>query len=139
MYMPPKEVRETAGVFINKAKLDFGTIEEMKDSGEEYDPVLGYHAQQAIEKAIKSVMVYSGMRIPRIHNLRTLANLCVNEGIRVPEISISLERLTRYAIEDRYFDPVEDESELLDRTVLIRDVNEFIGWASAIVDDGEID
>ncbi len=134
--MPPKEVRETAAVFLKKAKLDFGTIKEMKDSGEEYDPVLGYHGQQAIEKAIKAVMVYNGIRLPRIHNLRTLANLCINEGIMVPDISISLERLTRYAIEDRYFDPVEDEDYLLDRTVLIHEVNKFIDWATTELNDG---
>jgi len=118
--MPREEVKEFASLFLKKAKMDLGAIREMYDSDDVYDPVLGFHAQQAIEKAIKAVIAYKGIRLVKTHNLRMLVNICGDKGIDVPGIDTSLERLTRYGVRDRYFDFDDEPDETLDRKILIK-------------------
>jgi HEPN domain-containing protein len=131
--MPREEVKEFASLLLRKAKIDLGAIRKMYDSGDDYDPVLGFHAQQAIEKAIKAVIVYEGIRLVKTHNLRMLINICGDKGIDVPGITTSLERLTRYGVEDRYFEFDDEPGETLDRKLLVKDVETFVDWAERVV------
>jgi len=131
--MVADEVKEIAEMLLKKARLDLDVISKMFDSGEKFDAILGFHAQQAIEKAIKAVMVYKGLRLVKTHNLRTLIEICEDAGMKAPEISISLERLTRYSVEDRYLEISDEPSEVLNRRELLKDVQRIVDWAEQIV------
>lgn len=57
--------------WLKAARDDLMVIEKIIDS-EYLTHIVAFHAQQAIEKAIKAVMEESNIDIPKIHNLLTL-------------------------------------------------------------------
>jgi len=130
--MPPDEVVETAEMLLKKARIDMGTIKEMMNSPDFYNSILGFHAQQAIEKAIKAVMVFKEIKLVRTHNLDELVEICKEASIEVPGISTSLDRITLYAVEERYIEIVS-EDDVLNRKQLYADVTKIINWAEGII------
>lgn len=58
-------------------------------------------AQQAAEKALKTILVYDGIRFPKTHDLTTLRAL-VPEGWSAREVQGRLGRLTMFSVEARY-------------------------------------
>lgn len=69
-----------------------------------------FHAQQAVEKALKSVMCVYGVAFRRTHDLEQLASQLADAGHATPVGEADLSRLTPYAVEYRYDD---DAPELL--------------------------
>jgi hypothetical protein len=45
----------------------------------------GFHAQQAVEKALKVALVMADMDFPRTHDLRALVDIAVDSGVAVPD------------------------------------------------------
>jgi HEPN domain-containing protein len=45
---------------------------------------LCFHAQQAVEKAVKAVLVFKSIPFPKTHNIRTLIDL-LPEELNLPE------------------------------------------------------
>ena len=72
--------------------------------------MLCFHAQQAAEKAIKSVLLAQGIEFPRTHNVRILLELLPDKAV-IPDLVWNAAKLTRYAVTFRYpgdFEPVTD-------------------------------
>jgi HEPN domain-containing protein len=46
--------------------------------------IVGFHAQQAVEKALKAVMVAHGILFPKTHNLKELHDLLLEHGHTSP-------------------------------------------------------
>lgn len=42
--------------------------------------IVCFHSQQAVEKALKAYLVFNDINSPRVHNLNTLLELCINLG-----------------------------------------------------------
>lgn len=92
---------EFAQQWIEKAEHDLQSAEYILDRNGPTD-TSAFHAQQAIEKALKGLMTFYGMRAPRIHDLDVLAEEVLR---KVPEIEDYLDRLSaisRYAVVTRY-------------------------------------
>ncbi|MHB0912793.1 MAG: HEPN domain-containing protein [Armatimonadota bacterium] len=73
---------------------------------------LSFHAQQAVEKSIKAVLLLNGVKFPYTHNIAKLITIIINAGIAWPEELNEASRLTEYAVETRYpgsVDSVTDE------------------------------
>lgn len=49
------------------------------------DDVVGFHAQQAVEKVLKVALVLADIDFPRSHDLRELADIAADNSIAVPE------------------------------------------------------
>ncbi|MGC1166007.1 MAG: HEPN domain-containing protein [Solirubrobacterales bacterium] len=64
---------------------------------------VAFHAQQAVEKAIKAALVLEGKAAPRSHDLDDLRNR-LPPGWRIKSTHRDLSRLTQYAVEARYPD-----------------------------------
>jgi len=72
---------------------------------------LCFHAQQAVEKAMKAVLIAKGIPPPKTHNIRTLLDLLPQEVIAPQEIEDAAS-LTDYAVTSRYpgdFESVDEE------------------------------
>jgi HEPN domain-containing protein len=69
---------------------------------------LGFLAQQACEKLIKSVMVLNAIKVARSHDMEYLVELAQAGGLNVPIPVAQLRQLTPYAIAFRY-ESVEQE------------------------------
>lgn len=61
-----------------------------------------FHAQQAIEKGLKSVLVLHGVVFPRTHDLIELLELALEKSLSVPIDRNLIARLGPYAVEFRY-------------------------------------
>jgi hypothetical protein len=63
-----------------------------------------FHAQQAVEKALKAVLAARGVEFPFIHDISGLAKLCREAGAPLPGDLDGADLLTPYAAGLRYDD-----------------------------------
>lgn len=71
-------------------------IEGVTDAG------LGFHCQQAVEKALKAVLAMRGVEFPYTHDLEALVELCEEHEIDVPEDLSDVDSLSPFAVRLRY-------------------------------------
>jgi HEPN domain-containing protein len=90
------------------------------------DVVIGFHAHQSIEKALKSVLAHAGVHFRRTHAVAELLDLLHDRECAMPPFSERLDELDPYAVEARYglIEPAA-----LDREATSRIVEAVIGWA----------
>ena len=93
---PPDDPRE----WLNRAKSNLAMAKNRVP--EVYLEDLCFEAQQAAEKAIKSVMIKRGVEFPYVHDLARLLSLLEAAGEVVPETVMQAEELTQYAMSTRY-------------------------------------
>ncbi len=88
-----------------------------------------FHAQQAVEKALKAVLTIKHIDFRRTHDLEELANL-IAEGTALPFTPREFRRLNPFAVEFRY----DDESiALITRDEADQLTQRTLAWAAAIV------
>ena len=58
--------------------------------------LVGFHAQQAVEKALKSVLAAASIECPRTHNLSMLVGLVRKHDLTLPPDAEELWRLTPF-------------------------------------------
>ena len=61
-----------------------------------------FHAQQAVEKAFKAVLISASVEFSLTHDLEELLDIFAEAGIPVPEELLYAGSLTPYAVETRY-------------------------------------
>ena len=66
------------------------------------DEIFGFHAQQAVEKLYKALITAHGREHSFTHNLKKLHDELALLGESPPNLTLSLDELTEYAIEFRY-------------------------------------
>lgn len=66
------------------------------------DASVGFHAQQAVEKALKATLAIREIDFPFTHNLTLLMQLCEDAGFELPDRLSDADRLTPYAAALRY-------------------------------------
>lgn len=71
---------------------------------------LCFHAQQAVEKSLKAVLLTRSVAFPHTHNLRILMDLVSNVEAPPPDVVASV-GLAEYAVEARYPGIYEDITE----------------------------
>jgi HEPN domain-containing protein len=91
------------------------------------DDVVGFHAQQAIEKALKVALVLADVDFPRSHDLRELADIAVDNGVEVPDSIQKARWLTPWAAQLRY-----DMLEPLDRDAAYSIAADTVEWATGL-------
>lgn len=102
----------------------------LKDSPHIRLPVACFHAQQAVEKALKAVLTVKGIPFRRTHELSELAQWVSDCGISPPVSQDQLDALNPYAVVFRYDDT---EIETLSRDEALDIVNGVLEWAECIV------
>jgi HEPN domain-containing protein len=93
---PPDEPRE----WLNRAQSDL-LLAKTKKKGI-YLEDLCFHAQQAVEKAIKALLIKEGVEFPYVHDIAELLTLLEKTGQRLPKTIREGEKLTRFAVFTRY-------------------------------------
>lgn len=128
----PPETPDLAALLSRKAAGDEDIVRRLIDIPEVVDETLGFHAQQAVEKLIKAVLVQRGVAYDRTHNIAYLLTLLERAGIEAPA-GISREELislSPWAIQFRY----DDEAHaVLDRPSARRAVETTRAWADALL------
>jgi len=93
---------DLAHELLERAEDDERAARALAPVGEVSNAIVGFHAQQAVEKASKAVLAMHGAEFPFTHNLALLLQLCADAGIDVPAELDEADLLTPCAVQIRY-------------------------------------
>jgi HEPN domain-containing protein len=91
---------------------------------------LCFHAQQAVEKALKAVLIHFGTPIPRVHNIARLVDL-LPESVERVLVLTEAAALTDYAVASRY--PSDDEIDEGEHAQSVRIAAAVVAWAEDVI------
>jgi HEPN domain-containing protein len=98
------------------------------------DGPLGFHAQQAVEKALKAVLAVKGVAFPYSHDLNGLLGLCRNNSIVIPEDLSEVGHLSVFAVRLRYD---ASPAARLDRDRALKWAATAVAWARTTIEEAE--
>jgi hypothetical protein len=81
---PKPDLHDLAARFARKAESDEIALDKLGDDPDVPDDLIGFHAQQALEKLLKAALAHAGVAPPRIHNLGKLLSLLLDAGMSPP-------------------------------------------------------
>jgi HEPN domain-containing protein len=93
---------------------------------------LCFHAQQAVEKAFKAILLHRQVDFPFTHDLTELRDTMDAAGIDVPPAFADADALTPYAVETR-FPGLWGEISETDVSEALRLAEEVVRWAEEAV------
>jgi len=125
--------REYAAVLLRKALQDEVALSKLIEAPDVVDEIVGFHAQQVIEKLPKAVLSARDVRYRRTHDLVDLIDLMHDSGVPLPEQFEDVSRLTSFAAALRYEDPAGEAGPPLDRRWAAERVRQMRQWAESIV------
>lgn len=124
---------ELAHILLRKATDDLTMARRL--AGDENTPEwgIGFHVQQAVEKALKAVLCSRGIEYPRTHNISVLLDLLAEHSLALPMARQDLVILTPYGVLFRYDEAGPTDAELAnlpDRAALLAVADAVVMWAS---------
>lgn len=112
------QLNEIVEEWLRKAQQDAKSARFLLDMFPPPLEIIGFHAQQAVEKSLKAIIVSTGIDPPRTHDLVFLHTQCIDHaGVDLSMVDLCA-RLTPYAVDQRY--PTNND---LDDEQLVRDVD----------------
>ena len=131
--MPP---REYAALLLRKAAQDEFTVRKLMADPGSPDEIIGFHAQQAVEKILKAVLAAREIRYRWTHDLVELIDLLRDNGVDFPQHLEDVRRLWPFAAELRYDElPVRVE-EPFDRDWAAGCIRRAHEWAKPLIEAG---
>jgi HEPN domain-containing protein len=94
-------IEELVAEWMRRAQADLA-VARLIDEERIAPEILAFHAQQAVEKALKALLVRRQVEFPHIHAIAPLLNLCRVAGYEDVENLVEAATLTRYAVATRY-------------------------------------
>jgi HEPN domain-containing protein len=128
---PKRDLRDLAERFARKACSDEIALEKLAYDPEVPDDLIGFHAQQALEKLLKAALAYAGVAPPRIHDLGELVALLGDAGLSPPASASEARALVPWAVEFRYDDILDEQ---LDRVAACKTVVQVRAWLDGLLD-----
>jgi HEPN domain-containing protein len=126
--VPTPEQREYAELLLEHATSDLNACRVLMAAEEMRDDVVGFHAQQAVEKALKVALVLADIDFPRSHDLRELVDIAADNDVAVPDSIEKARWLTPWAAQLRY-----EMLEPLDRDAAFSTASDAVVWATALL------
>lgn len=129
--MPGPEPGDVAELLLRKASSDLAAARALAAAVDQDDAIIGFHAQQAVEKALKAVLstTVGDGDIPRTHDISFLLRLLAKGGIDVPPGLTAARLLSPWAVTMRY----DDIDEPLDRSEAIAVASDAVEWARGVL------
>ena len=97
---------EEAHRLLRLALRDSDTFELLLPLPKATMAAIGFHAQQAVEKALKAVCTLRNIEVRRTHDLAALAQTLVVDGVALPISVDEFRTLNPFAVEYRYDDEI---------------------------------
>jgi HEPN domain-containing protein len=119
---------DLAAALLRKAGEDRFVAERLMEDPGSPAWAIGFHAQQAVEKALKAVLSQHGIEFPRTHNLALLVELLRRAGLEVPPGSVELDQLIPFGVTLRY-DDLGNEGLAMDSKVVRALMQRVLEWA----------
>jgi len=97
-----KQPVDLARAYLKLADRDIKAFDLLSRSQEIDDETVGFHAQQAVEKCLKAVLVLSSIPFRKTHDLQELMDLMIDNNKTLPPNAEKLDALNPYAVLLRY-------------------------------------
>jgi HEPN domain-containing protein len=123
--MPRRDNIDVARLLLRKAIEDETLVRTVADNHDIADAIVGFHAQQAIEKFAKAVLTAHGVEYAKRHDLDYLIDLVQKQDIPAPEQLAASETLSAWAVESRY----DEAMPALDRSAALAFLSPLRTWA----------
>lgn len=130
---------ETARSLLAKARDDLYVAQRLAEDTNAPTWPLGFHAQQAVEKALKTVLAIHGVAYPLTHNIAMLLAVLQQHDLGIPPDAGELHALSPFAVAFRYDDSSEAEHVDFDRSNTCERVCRTVDWAAACLTAAEDD
>jgi HEPN domain-containing protein len=121
-----KQPEELARRFLTLADRDIKAFRKLSDDLEIDDEIVGFHAQQAVEKCLKAVLAKHRVEVRKTHDLQILIELLAQNNLPGPPLREGIDTLGPFAVELRYDLMV---TEPLDREQARKVVDTVRRWA----------
>ncbi|MGI8592933.1 MAG: HEPN domain-containing protein [Solirubrobacteraceae bacterium] len=128
--LPGPEHVEVADLLLERASGDLAALRILGADQSQADHVVGFHAQQAVEKSLKAALVMLEVEIPRTHELAYVLSLLEDAGVDLPKEVAGVESLTPWAGGLRY----DEVAPRIDREDVMALAEAAFSWARCLVD-----
>ncbi len=130
--MPPPDPCE---MMLRKAGQDAALAAKLITDATVSDDHLGFFCQQAVEKAINSVLSFRHIPYRRTHDLSELLELATTQGVETPDDLALSVTLTPFAVTFRYDElpPANEGRDSFDRAGAVRMAELAVQWATAAI------
>lgn len=123
--------RSVPRLLLESARQDEKAVAALSGISDIGDAIVGFHAQQAVEKTLKAVLSSAGIVFRRTHDIAELLDLLTDSGLPPPPASETLDELNPYAVEARY-GLVELSG--LDRQIIGATIGQVLAWVEMHID-----
>jgi HEPN domain-containing protein len=124
-----KKPLDLAQRFFSLAHRDIRAFEVLLKAKSVDDSVIGFHAQQAIEKMLKAILSLHQAEFRKTHDLGELLDLLNKMGIELPPDYSIIDELNPYAVSLRYDFFAEEAA--LDRVQAKQIIASTLRWVEA--------
>lgn len=119
--------RDMVRALLHKAGRDEAVVARLLSDADLDDEIIGFHAQQAVEKALKAWLAHLGADYPKVHNLQTMLELLRSQGQTIPPAFEAVNSLTPFVTIFRYEDlPISAGFARKDALALVRTVLAYV-------------
>jgi HEPN domain-containing protein len=123
-------LKSVAQLLLDAARQDEAACAVLSMASGMGDALVGFHAQQAVEKSLKAVLSANTVEFRRTHDLVTLLDLLADNNLPAPPGADWIDELNPYAVEARY-GTIEPEG--LDRQRAVQVVGKIVEWAAGAI------
>lgn len=120
--------RARSADLLRAATDDLETLEALSLGGDSSDAVLGFHADQAVEQALRAVLVAHGWAFDASHDVNVLLGAAYSHRVGVPDEVGAVRRLKRWS--DELYD---ERGEAPDLEASIAAARAAVTWATALL------
>jgi HEPN domain-containing protein len=92
--------------WLLKADHDLATAKIVSFHMPDFDDVIAFHCQQAIEKSLKGYLISLEIEFKPVHDLGYLLNLTATKDSSFDKYFEDVDRISRYAVQIRYPDTI---------------------------------
>lgn len=123
--------REHAEEILEVARRDLRALRAMTAAESFPDEIFGFHAQQAVEKALKAWLASLSASFPKTHDLKRLIDLLREHGATTEGLD-SFVDLNAFAVQYRYESLYSDE-ETIDRLQTVANIDALINRVAVAI------
>lgn len=120
-------------LLLHAAQQDLAACQLLANSAGIGDAIVGFHAQQSVEKSLKAVLSARMIEFRRTHDLILLMDLLQDHKLPAPPEADWLDELNPYAVEARY-GTIEPDG--LDRIRAMQAAEQVLDWARRQTESG---
>ncbi len=124
---------DLARALLGKAADDLYVARQLASDANAPAWILGFHAQQAVEKTLKAVLSLHRVEYPRTHNLAMLLELLRRAAIALPPDADELARLIPFGVMARYEAALGAAEIDIDRQWAVDVAQRTCRWAREVV------